>query len=269
MKIGIAQMNSQDDKSDNLKTAGRLIDSLSAAGARLIVLPEYFNFLGPDEEKPAQAEPVDGSPSLAAISARARENGVHVHLGSFLEKAAGTVYNTSVVFDPRGDIVATYRKIHLFDVRVPGGIEYLESRTITAGSEPVTLKIEGITFGLGICYDLRFPELFGRLSEQGAQVFLLPAAFTLQTGRDHWELLLRARAVENQCWVAAAGQWGPHPPGNTCFGRSMVITPWGLVAAQAPDGVCTLTADIDLEALERTRATFPTLKHRRRDLFPC
>jgi predicted amidohydrolase len=267
MKIGLAQMNSQDSKSHNLNRAAELIDRLAQQGAEFVVLPEYFNYLGPDEHKPAQAEPIDASQSLARISAKAREYRIHIHLGSFLERGGDAVFNTSVVFDPRGEIIATYRKIHLFDVRIPGGREYLESETLTAGNEPVTFAIGGITFGLAICYDLRFPELFRRMSDRGAQVLLVPAAFTLQTGRDHWELLARARAVENLCWVVAVGQWGKHPPANTCFGRSMVIDPWGLVTVQAQDGETTALADIDMETLHRIRESFPALGHRRGDLF--
>jgi deaminated glutathione amidase len=268
MKLGLAQLNTQDNKAANLGSAEKLIDQLAKKQARLIMLPEYFNFLGPDELKPENAEPLDDSPSLDLIRRKAKEHGVYVHLGSFLERDGTRVHNTGVVFDPEGKIIAKYRKIHLFDVEIPGGLVYLESQTITPGSTLSTFKVDDITFGMSTCYDLRFPELFRRLADQGVQVILVPAAFTLQTGRDHWELLLRARAVENFCWVAAAGQWGSHPPANLCFGRSMIINPWGLVVAQAPDGVSTVVADIDLEILHRVRTTFPALQHRRKDLFP-
>lgn len=269
MRIGLAQMNTRDNKAENLASAERLIDELAEKRARLIMLPEYFNFLGPDEEWPAAAEPLDGSPAVALIRRKAGEHRVYIHLGSFLERDGSRVYNTGVVFDPKGDIVAQYRKIHLYDVEIPGGLVYLESRTLTPGSRTAVFHIDGITFGMSTCYDLRFPELFRRLADQGSQVILVPAAFTLQTGRDHWELLLRARAVENLCWVAAAGQWGPHPPDKQCFGRSMVVNPWGLVEAQAPDGVSTVVAELDLEMLRRIRKTFPVLQHRRKDLFPA
>jgi len=267
MRIGLAQMNTQDDKAANLSTARRLIDELAGKEARLIMLPEYFHFLGPDEEKPQNAEPLDASPSLDALREKAREHKVYVHSGSFLEKRGDRIHNTGVVFDPEGEIVALYRKIHLFDVEIPGGLVYLESEIITPGDELSVFTIDDFTFGMSTCYDLRFPELFRRLEEKGVDAILLPAAFTLQTGRDHWELLLRARAVENLCWVAACGQWGPHPPSNVCFGRSMFVNPWGLVTAQAPDGVSTVVADCDLETLTRTRKTFPALEHRRKDLF--
>ena len=267
MKIGLVQMNTQDKKQDNLASAIKLINELAGKGARLIMLPEYFNFLGPDELKPQNAEPLDASESLAMIGRQARELKVHIHIGSYLERDGEHVYNTGVVFDPSGEVIAKYRKIHLFDVVVPGGIEYLESNTITPGDRLVTFRIDDIKFGMSTCYDLRFPELFRRLADQGVQVILVPAAFTLQTGRDHWELLLRARAVENLCWVAAAGQWGPSPPDHICFGRSMIINPWGIVVAQAPDGIATVMAEIDPGVLEKTRTSFPALKHRRKDLF--
>jgi len=268
MRIGLAQMNSQDDKAANLATAERLIDELAEKQARLILLPEYFNYLGPDEQWSENAEPLVGSPSVDLVRRKAREHGVYVHLGSFLEREGSRVYNTGVVLDPAGKVIAKYRKVHLFDVEIPGGPVYLESKTLTPGSTLTTFKIDEFTFGMSTCYDLRFPELFRRLAEQGVHAIVVPAAFTLQTGRDHWELLLRARAVENLCWVAAAGQWGSHPPSKQCFGRSMIVNPWGLVLAQAPDGVCAVVADIDLESLHRTRKTFPALHHRRKDLFP-
>jgi deaminated glutathione amidase len=267
MKIGLAQMNTQDNKAANLALAEKLIDELAEKQARLIILPEYFNFLGPEDRMPENAEPVDDSNSLEVIRRKAKEHRVYIHLGSFLEKAGSHVHNTALVFDPDGNILAKYRKIHLFDVEIPGGLIYLESKTITPGSTLTTFKLDDIIFGMSICYDLRFPELYRGLAEQGVQVILVPAAFTLQTGRDHWELLLRSRAVENLCWVVAAAQWGPHPPNSVCYGRSMIINPWGLVVAQAPDGVSTVVADIDLEMVHRTRKTFPALDHRRKDLF--
>ena len=267
IKIGLGQMNTQDKKQENLASAEKLINELAAKGARLLMLPEYFNFLGPDELKAENAEPIDDSRSLEMIRKKARELNVYIHIGSYLERDGDRIYNTGVVFDPAGELLAKYRKIHLFDVEIPGGVAYLESATITAGDSVTTFSIDDVKFGMSTCYDLRFPELFRRLSDQRVQIILLPAAFTLQTGRDHWELLLRARAVENLCWVAAAGQWGPSPPEHICFGRSMVVNPWGIVVAQAPDGVSTVTADIDLEILGTKRTAFPALNHRRKDLF--
>ncbi len=268
MKIGIGQMNSQSNKIANLDVADAMICELVQAGASLIMLPEHFNYLGQDSEKPKNSETIDSSPSLDMVRQRAKEFGVHIHIGSFLEKEGNQTYNTAVVFDPSGCVVAKYRKIHLFDVKVPGGKRYFESDTISPGDSLKTFTIRDLTFGLATCYDLRFPEMFRKLVELGANVFLLPAAFTLETGRDHWELLLRARAVENLCWLVAANQYGPSPPNNISYGRSMIINPWGIITSQAPDGVCTITGEIRAEIIHQSRTTFPALDHRRKDIFP-
>jgi len=267
LKIGLVQMSSGGDKGINLAAAAAAIKGLAEQGADLVMLPEHFNFMGDDEGRRQQAERVENSPSLEAIREQAQAYRVHVHLGSFLEECDGRLYNTGIVVDPQGNLVARYRKIHLFDVEIPGGKQYLESNLITPGSEIVTFTVGGFVFGMATCYDLRFPELFRQLVDRGAHVLLLPAAFTLQTGRDHWQVLLQARAIENQCWVAAVGQWGALPPDHTCFGRSMVINPWGLVVAQATDGTTTLLADLDIAELQAIRTNFPALKHRRKDLF--
>lgn len=259
-------MNSQGDKSANLSSAEYLIDQLANAGAEFIMLPEFFLFLGDMSEVHEQAEPVDG-PSLERIRKKAQHHKVYIHSGSFPESDGDKVYNTALVFNPDGELIAKYRKLHMFDVEIPGGLVIRESDSITPGSEIVTFKIGDATFGLTTCYDLRFPELYRHLAMQGAQVLLVPSAFTLATGRDHWELLLRARAVENLCWVAAAGQWGSSPPDHLSYGRSMVVNPWGLVVAQAPDGVCCVTADIDLNLMKEIRTRFPALDHVREDLF--
>jgi len=265
--IGLSQMNSQDNKAENLAAAQQSIAELAENGANLIMLPEHFDYIGPDDRKRDQAEPIASSPGLEMIRSQSRQLGVHIHIGSCLEKDGDQVYNTGLVFDPQGEIIAKYRKIHLFDVEIPGGKKYLESETITAGNDIVTFAIGEVIFGMATCYDLRFPELFRRLSDLGADVLLLPAAFTLQTGKDHWELLLRARAVENLCWVAAAAQWGEAPPKHLSYGRSMVINPWGIVTAQAPDGVSTITAQLDMEMLHDIRLRFPARNHIRKDIF--
>ncbi len=265
-KIGIGQMNSREEKGSNLNMAEALIDGLAEKGARLIMLPEYFLFLGDTAEIPDHAEPIDG-PSLDRIRQKAVSHKRYIHCGSFPEKKDDRIYNTSVVFNPDGVIIAVYRKIHLFDVELPDGTRYSESDIFTAGSRVVTFRIDEMTFGMSICYDLRFPELYGQLAKNGAQVLLVPAAFTLETGRDHWELLLRTRAVDNLCWVAAAAQWGPHPPDKVCYGRSLVVNPWGLVVAKAPDGISLLTAEIDLDLQARLKTAFPVANHHREDLF--
>lgn len=266
-RIGLVQMNSQNDKSENLVAAKTNIRKLAGQGAQLIMCPEHFNYLGPDADKDQQAETIDGSPSLEVIGNLAAELNVYIHVGSFLERDGEKIFNTGVVLDPAGTIVAKYRKIHLFDVEVPGGKSYLESALISPGTHTATFTIGTCIFGMATCYDLRFPELFRDLANQGAHVLLLPAAFTMETGRDHWELLLRARAVENQCWVAAVNQWGESPPHFSSYGRSMVVDPWGVVVAQAVDGASTIIADLDLELLASIRATFPALTHRRGELF--
>jgi predicted amidohydrolase len=165
------------------------------------------------------------------------------------------------LYDPHGELRATYRKIHLYDVEIPGRVSYHESKRVAAGTEAVTADVDGVGLGMSICYDLRFPELYRRLA--GAQLIVVPAAFMLHTGRDHWEVLLRARAIENQCYVIAAAQIGDHEPGRTCFGRSMVVDPWGIVVAQAPDTVGVTVADIDLDRLATIRAELPSLANRR------
>ena len=267
MRIGVVQLNSQPDKEANLASAEKLIDRLTHQGAELIVLPEHFNYIGPEKHFREMSEELDNSPSLERIRQKAIEHGIHIHSGTLLERSGENLHNTGVVFNPNGEIIARYRKIHLFDVEVPGGTTYLESANITAGEEVVTFTIGEIIFGLSTCYDLRFPELYRALADIGTQVILVPAAFTLQTGRDHWELLLRARAVENLCYVAAANQYGSSPPKHLSYGRSMIIDPWGNIMAQAGDEVTAVTADIDLERLTRIRTTFPALSHRRSDLF--
>jgi deaminated glutathione amidase len=263
MRVAVCQMNSRGDRGANQKVALDLLAQAATAGADLAVLPEYTDYLGPGRDVPSP-EPVDG-PYLAAFADAAAAHGMWVVAGSFHEAGAegGRTYNTSVVFDRAGAVAATYRKIHLYDVEIPGRVSFQESRSVAAGDTPVTVDVEGVRVGLSICYDLRFPELYRRLVDDGAQVLLVPSAFMLHTGRDHWEVLLRARAIENQCYVAAAAQIGDHEPGRTCYGRSMIVDPWGTVLAQAPDELGVTTADIGLDRLARIRAELPSLANRR------
>lgn len=267
MRIGLAQMNSQPDKTENLAVAERLIDTLAEKGARLIMLPEYFNYLGPEKQWKKKSEELHNSMSLAKLEKKAIEHNIYIHCGSIMEKNGNDIHNTAIVFNPKGEIAAKYRKIHLFDVEVPGGRKYFESEMIKAGDKIVTFAIDDITFGMATCYDLRFPEMFRALSAGGAQVMLVPAAFTMMTGKDHWELLLRARAVENLCYVAAVDQYGSSQPNHVSFGRSMVVDPWGVIVSQASDGVAAIIADIDIERLMEIRKTFPALDHIRKDVF--
>jgi deaminated glutathione amidase len=264
MRVAVCQLNARDDRDANLKVAGDLLERAAAAGADIAVLPEYVDYLGRSAGEPAP-EPTDGR-FATFFADTARDLGMWVHAGSFHEigKNEGHTYNTSLVFDRAGRLAATYRKIHLYDVEIPGRVSNRESARVEAGSDVVALDIEGVRFGLSICYDLRFPELYRQLAVTGdASVLVVPAAFMMHTGRDHWEVLLRARAIENQCYVIAAGQIGSHEPDRTCFGRSMVIDPWGTVIAQAPDEVGVTIADIDPDRVTTIRTQVPSLANRR------
>ncbi|HEY2949445.1 MAG TPA: carbon-nitrogen hydrolase family protein [Micromonosporaceae bacterium] len=263
MRVAVCQLNARDDRTANLAQARALLDRAATGGADLAVLPEYTDYLGPADRAP-KPEPIDGE-YASFFAAAARELGMWVVAGSFHEVGPDPAhsYNTSLVFDRAGGLAAAYRKIHLYDVEIPGRVAFRESRTIAPGADTVVVDIEGVRVGLSICYDLRFPELYRRLAVDGAQVLLVPSAFMLHTGRDHWEVLLRARAIENQCFVVAAGQIGDHEPGRTCFGRSMVIDPWGTVLAQVPDVVGVAVADLDLDQETAIRAELPSLVNRR------
>ena len=248
----------------NLATADRLTREAAAAGAELVVLPEKWAVLGTPEETAAGAEPFDG-PALRWASATARELGIDLVAGSIAERVDGAERgsNTSVHFGPDGEVQATYRKIHMFDVEV-GGRTYRESENEAPGDEVVvTETAAGVELGMSICYDLRFPELYRILAVRGARVLLVPAAFTLATTREHWEVLLRARAIENQAFVVAANQIGEHAPGYRSGGRSMIVDPWGIVLAQAPDAETTVIADLDLDRQAEVRRTLPSLANRR------
>lgn len=266
MKIGIIQLNSGQDVESNLAAAEGVIAKVAAQGADFIMLPEMFNFRGTDEENAASAEPIPG-PSSQWARLQAVKHGVNLHLGSMIEQRGDRLYNTSVVFDRTGAELARFSKIHMFDVELPDGTLYYESQAITGGDQIVTFDCEGITFGLAICYDVRFPELFRVMADRGAQVFLIAAAFTMATGISHWESLLRTRAIENGCYVAGAGQWGPSTFGKPCYGHSMIVEPWGVVLAQCLEGVGSAIADIDLDYLRTIRRRMPVLEHRRPDIY--
>jgi predicted amidohydrolase len=263
MRVAVCQLNSRDDRAANLRVARQLLDRAAALGADLALLPEYTDYLGPGAGAP-KPEGLDGE-YAAFFADAARELGMWVLAGTFHETGPDPdrTFNTLPVFDRGGTPAGFYRKIHLYDVEIPGRVSYQESRTVAPGEDVVTAHVDRATVGLSICYDLRFPELYRRLADQGARILVVPAAFMMHTGRDHWEVLLRARAIENQCYVLAAGQIGDHEPGRTCFGRSMVIDPWGTVIAQAPDEVGVTVADIDLERLDRIRLELPSLANRR------
>jgi deaminated glutathione amidase len=270
VRAAVVQMNSTAERDRNLESAERLVRAAAGAGAQLVVLPEKWNLLGSAADLEAGAEPLDG-PSLTAARSWARELKVWLVAGSIAERPAGAaederVFNTSPLIDPDGEVVAAYRKIHLFDVEV-GGTSYRESEAEQPGSEIVLAEANGLELGLTICYDLRFPELYRILAVRGARAFTVPSAFTTHTGRDHWEVLLRARAIENQAFVIAAGQHGKAPPNYDSYGRSAIIDPWGVVLAVAPDGEGIATAELDLEAQERVRASLPSLANRRPEAY--
>lgn len=266
--VAVLQMNSGEDKAANIETALRLIDEAAETGARMVVLPEIWTYLGDDEGNRLNAESIPG-PVTDALAEKARQHGIYVHGGSILEKRDGEpkLLNTTVVFDPNGKIVAQYSKIHMFDVVLDGVASYKESNTVQRGEEIVTFDMDGTTVGLAICYDLRFPELFRILRLRGADVIVLPAAFTMTTGKDHWEVLLRARAIENQVYMVSCGQFGPDSSGKWCYGRSLVADPWGTVIGTAPDREYILRATVDLDYLHKVRRQVPSVENRQADLY--
>ena len=267
MRAAAVQLNATGDKDRNLETAERLVRAASADGASLVVLPEKWTVLGDAETLIAGAETLEG-PSITAARMWARQLGISICAGSIAEKVEGRdrLSNTSVLIAPTGEIAATYRKIHMFDVDV-GGVSYRESETEEAGSELVVEDAAGAPIGLTVCYDVRFPELYRILALRGARVITVPAAFTVETGRDHWEVLLRARAIENQVFMVAAGQVGEAPPHYRSYGRSMIVDPWGIVLAQAGDEERHIVADLDFDRQDAIREQIPSLANRRTEAY--
>ena len=266
MRAAAVQLNSDGDRSRNLEIAERLVREAADAGAEFVALPEKWNLFGSGEDMAAGAEPLDG-PSLTAARSWARELGVHLLAGSIAELRDGErPFNTSVLIDPAGEDLAVYRKIHMFDVDV-GGVEYRESANEAPGDEIVAAPVGELIAGLTVCYDLRFPELYRILAVRGARLITVPSAFTTATGRDHWEVLLRARAIENQLFVVAPNQSGEAPPHHSSYGRSMIVDPWGVVLATAPDGPGFITADLDLDAQEKVRESLPSLANRQPEAY--
>ncbi|MEW6269829.1 MAG: carbon-nitrogen hydrolase family protein [Thermodesulfobacteriota bacterium] len=260
------QMRSGDDKPRNLEAAEASIEAAARAGATLVVLPETFSWRGPAARDRDEAETLDG-PTLARMSEAARRLRLTLVAGSILERCGDGAlpFNTSVVLGPDGGRLATYRKLHLFDVSIPGKVEVRESARRGRGDDVVCADTAVGRLGLTVCYDLRFPELYRRLARAGAEVLCVPSAFTFPTGAAHWEVLLRARAIENQCWVLAANQHGPTGQGHADYGHSMIVDPWGTVVACASDGERVVTAEIDLGYLARVRREMPCLEHARLD----
>jgi predicted amidohydrolase len=264
MRVAAVQLNSTGDVDRNLEVAERLVRAAAADGAELVALPEKWTLLaGPDELR-AGAEPLDG-PTLLAVRGWARELGLHLLAGSVAERVEGQdqLSNTSVLIDPSGTDLAVYRKIHMFDVEVEG-TTYRESETEQAGDEIVTASAGELELGLTVCYDLRFPELYRILAVRGAEAITIPSAFTAPTGRAHWEILLRARAIENQVFVIAPDQVGKAPPHYESFGHSAIVDAWGTVLAMADaDEECFVAADLDLAGQRQIREKLPSLANRR------
>ena len=269
----VVQLNSQDDLAANLARAAYWVTEAARAGARLVALPENFAYMGEEDGKRAVAEEVptgatDGrGPIVTALAAAAKALGVFVVGGGMPEKSADPdrPYNTSVLVAPTGEVVAKYRKIHLFDVDLPDGTKLEESRATHRGEVLVgrPVPVGPALLGMTICYDLRFPELYRALASHGARIVTVPAAFTVTTGKDHWHVLLRARAIEDQLFVLAPAQWGKHPKGRQTYGKSLIVDPWGDILAQCAEGVGFALARLDFAAQDGVRASLPCLAHRR------
>jgi deaminated glutathione amidase len=264
--IAAVQMVSREDRAANLDAATRLVRRAAGLGASLVGLPENFSWMGPEDERPGAAESLEG-PTLERMASLARELRVTLLAGSILEAGApgGRLYNTSVLFGPDGARLGVYRKVHLFDVDVGDGKPYQESAAVAPGEQVVVAPTALGPLGMSVCYDLRFPELYRRCARQGATLLAVPAAFTLTTGKDHWEVLLRARAIENQAYLFAPAQGGRHSAGRQTYGHAMVVDPWGLVTARASEGEGLAVAPFDPELLARVRKSLPCLQHRRLD----
>jgi predicted amidohydrolase len=258
------QMLASPDKEANLKEAEARVREAAARGAKVVALPEVFNWRGDQKEERKNAEPIPG-PTTNLMLRLARELGIYLLAGSILEEIPGSskAYNTSLFFDPKGNLLACYRKIHLFDVDIERGVSTMESETRQPGQEIVVAETEFCPMGLTICYDLRFPELYRALVAKSARVIFVPSAFTALTGEAHWEPLLRARAIENQVYIAAPDQIGRNPKSFATYGNSMIVDPWGRVLARASDHPCIILAEIDLDYLAKVRVELPSLLHRK------
>jgi predicted amidohydrolase len=264
LSVGLVQLNSRQDKAANLEKIERFVREAASRGAELVALPEYATYQGPKEGIAEVAEYIPG-PTTQLYSSLARELGIYFLAGSLheLSEDPQKFYNTSTLYDPSGTLIGIYRKIHLFDVTVDASAVYSESECIRPGSEITTVPIKGRMAGMSICYDLRFPELYRIHADRGAEILFVPASFNMFTGKDHWELLLRARAVENQCFVVAPGQIGRYEPNGWSYGRSLIADPWGNVIAQASDTEGVTLGVLDFTLMERIRRDLPALRHRR------
>jgi len=268
LRVACVQLTSGPEKAANLEKAERLVARAAATGADVVVLPEKWNAIGEADALYAAAESLEGGETVTAMADWARRHGITLVGGSISEQREGRekLSNTSIVFGPDGGVLGVYRKIHLFDVEVEGNV-YRESEAEEPGEEPVVVRSEGWPIGLTVCYDIRFPELYRILALEGAELVTVPAAFTVPTGRDHWHALLRARAIENQYYVAAPGQVGETRPGKPSYGRSLIVDPWGIVLAQAPDEETVISAELDRRRLQDIREKLPSLKNRQADAY--
>lgn len=259
-------MTSVGNKEANLKKAERFICLAAQEKAEIIALPEMFNFSGKVKEKKENAEPISG-PTINRLKELARRFKIYLLCGSILEKDRRLFYNTSVFLNPAGEIIAKYRKMHLFDVNLADGSSWRESELIAPGDEVIQVATSKAIFGFSICYDLRFPELYRRLAKKRVQLVFIPSAFTLETGKDHWETLVRARSIENQFYIIAPNQIGRDSQGRSYWGKSMIVDPWGTVLATAPEKESVIFAEIDLSQQKIIRKNLPSLSHMRKDLF--
>lgn len=265
LMVAAIQMQSRDDKQHNLSRVEELLDVGIERGAKLVALPELFNFCGNPQSLKANAEPIPG-PTVNLLCAKAKESHVYILGGSLAESVSGTekIFNTSVLIEPSGRIIAKYRKLHLFDAEIGEQVVIKESDVIEHGDKPVTAETDYGTVGLTICYDLRFPELYRYLAAKGAKIIFVPSAFMAATGKDHWEPLIRARAIENQVFIIAPNEIGPIPGTNMLrYGRSIIVDPWGTVLSQASDTEGVITAELDFDYLLKVRKELPSLTHRR------
>ena len=276
MRVSVIQMNAGHDRAANIAQATRLLDgAIEADRPSIVALPEMWTCLGGDratkfaaaEELPPVGSNEPGGAAYEFLRTVARDRRIHVHGGSLAERAGDRLFNTTVVFSPQGSELARYRKVHLFDIATPDGTGYRESATFGSGDQVVTYEADGVKVGCAICYDVRFPELFLALRRAGAELIFLPAAFTVPTGRDHWEVLIRARAIETQCWLAAPATWGDHTDAGggkrATYGHSLVCDPWGHVVAKVSDGIGWTTARIDQALTAKVRRDMPVLEHRK------
>lgn len=267
--MALLQLDTQEDKEANLKMIGEMIDEAASKRAQFVCMPEMANCIDVGDGPYRSAEPVPGGPTTELYSEKAKKYGIWLHGGSICEKIPGDdkrVYNTTAVFNPKGEMVAKYRKIHLYDIEVKNGVSFKESDSIKPGDDIVSFDTDYGLMGLAICYDIRFPEIYRILALRGAKLIFNPAEFNLYTGKDHWETLIRARAIENVCYMVAPGQFGPKKTFHT-YGRSIVVDPWGNVIAKASDKKCVVMAEIDLDYVTSMREQVPCLLNRRPETY--